>query len=72
MPAIDYRYELTMTKGRTTYIYGSHDMFPWHEIYRSNNGGIWGYIYTYAPDNGGSDVWKLTSVWPNKNLSLIR
>ncbi|TAA68732.1 DUF3238 domain-containing protein [Planococcus salinarum] len=68
LPDIYYYYNLTMTKAGATYMYGSHDQFPWHEIYRSNNGGTWRELYTYSPTNGGADAWKLISPWPNKTI----
>ncbi|MFZ3588473.1 DUF3238 domain-containing protein [Bacillus sp. DJP31] len=72
MPAIDYNYELTLGRNGVTYVYGRHDKFPWHEIYRAENGGSWAEIYTFTPDNGGSDVWKLTEFWPDKYFNAVK
>jgi len=70
LPDIYYYYDLTIAKNGATYMYGSHDQFPWHEIYRQNKGGSWASLYTFAPKKGAGDAWKLLGAWPNKSIDV--
>lgn len=48
-PNIDYVYDLTIYKNGVTMINGSHDGYPWHEIYRYDSS--WKTLYTYDASN---------------------
>ncbi|WP_432418835.1 DUF3238 domain-containing protein [Cytobacillus spongiae] len=43
---MDYVYDLTIYKSGVTMINGSHDGYPWHEIYRYDSS--WKTLYTYS------------------------
>jgi len=66
-PNIDYTYDLTIYRSGVTAISGSHDKFPWHEIYRSDD-GTWKTLYTFD-----ASPYNLSYLWPakpNQSFSL--
>ncbi|AGE21841.1 hypothetical protein GHH_c13040 [Geobacillus sp. GHH01] len=69
-PNIDYSYSLNIQKSGVTYISGSHDQYPWHEIYRSDNGGTWKTLYQFDPDVAGTNVNYLFPWYPNKKIAV--
>jgi hypothetical protein len=70
LPSINYAYTLVLYRNGTTYIQGSHDAFPWHEIYKKDSiSSSWYRIYDFSPSNGGNDVWKLAAIWPNVSIN---
>lgn len=71
-PNIDYSYSLNIQKSGVTYINGSHDQYPWHEIYRSDNGGTWKTLYQFNPDAAGTNVKYLFPSYPNKKIAVSK
>lgn len=72
MPAIDYNYQLQVLKSGATYITGSHDAFPWHEIYRLDKVGGWKELYTFAPEKGANIVYNLLPLFENTKVQIAK
>lgn len=71
-PDIDYRYDLNLRKSGMTYINGTQDQYPWHEIYRANNGGSWVSLYTFNPDSAGTNPNYLIPTYDNKTIAVAK
>ncbi|ETI67658.1 Fibronectin type 3 domains containing extracellular protein [Neobacillus vireti LMG 21834] len=48
------------------------DAFPWHEIYRADNGGSWKTLYQFTPANGAASVINLAPVFENAQIRISK